>query len=135
MVTFPHVIRNKGKYSVEKPPDDCPIKSMPTAILHTFKGFCGKNGNYFRNPQLAKVQRISQWDAQTQMGYLWHTHLSKACGPSQKMGEKEYKSQTSGRTRAKECLLDMTGHCAQEITEAMHKFKPVNTQHGGCSKS
>lgn len=39
MVAFPHVIRNKRKYRVEKPPDVCTIKSIPIATLHTFQGF------------------------------------------------------------------------------------------------
>lgn len=74
------------------------------------------NDGPYRNSQLIEDQRMGmlshEWD-------IYITLFCKAQGPSQESGWKKFKSQRSGKTSAKQCVLDRTGLGTHELTAAV----------------
>lgn len=97
----------------------------------------GKNQNQWtvvnqkRKSQLVKVQRTSAvGECSATVEHSYHTHhLPRVQGPSWKKRLKDYKSHRLGRTRARQCLLDMTELWHPGIyspCDCLHKIQSAN---------
>lgn len=68
----------------------------------------GATGPFMLHWESSFRERKRQWRTQPQMG-MYTAPSTKAQGPSQKSGQKNRKSQRSGRTGENHSILDMTG--------------------------
>lgn len=81
--------------------------------------------------QLVKVQgtnAVGECSATAEHSYYTH-HLPRVQGPSWKKRWKDFKSHRLGRTRARQCLLDMTELWLPGIhglCDCLHKIQSVN---------